>query len=126
MDCSYESEGQNVNIKVFQQEITPFEITTFIPIEDYQNIRIELAVEDYFGHVMGDSSSSHMFLDVTLEYSDGEVIPVYNFDCKVKCVKGSFSGNIDLVNKLSRKDTVKVLIIHNNLKHLDNLGQISR
>ena len=108
VDCFYESEGQNVNIKVSNEEITPFEVTTLVPVEEFQNIRVEFAVEDFIGNILHDSSSSQIFIDITLEYSDGEVVPVYNFDCKMKCVDGSFSGSIDLVNEISKKDTVKV------------------
>lgn len=77
-----------------------------IPVEEKQNVRLNLKVSDYVGNVVGDSSYALMQLNISLQYSNGDEGSLYKFDCSTECIDGNFDGPIDLSN--DKEDLIKV------------------
>ena len=65
---------------------------------------------DYIGVLAGDSSFAHMDIGAFLEYPDYSVSKITNFTCAESCLKGTYSGILDITNSKTATATVSYLI----------------
>ena len=86
------------------------ELSTYIYLEESQNVRVTAEWVDYVANLIGDSSLARSSLTAYINYGNGVQSDTTNLNCNEECIDGAFVGNIDVRNGNLNSGTYKLVI----------------
>ena len=85
-------------------------MSTYIYLEESQNVRVTAKLVDYVANLIGDSSLARSSLTAYINYGNGVQSDTTNLNCNEECIDGAFVGNIDVRNGNLNSGTYKLVI----------------